>query len=112
MLELNSTQNQAEIVDQLLSLEISNAVKALIESAFRVRVKSKTNEFTNQSINSLQIRIWPPVDIDQELDLEESRIILQQAVKISGIDLVVLEYKECCMEGCQNCQNFLKEMEV
>ena len=111
MLTLNPPQDHQEVLSQLLNLKLSDEIKNLLSLAFRIRVKIRESEDGNKTLTTLQIRLWPPQDFDQQMDLEESRIQLQELVKESGIQLIILEYKECCMEGCQNCQSFLKEME-
>jgi hypothetical protein len=97
---LDKSLGAQEVISALLSLDLPLELKNLISKAFRARVKYR--EETNQNI--LQIRIFPE-GVD-ELDLEEYRLLLQQKTKEFGIDYVVLEYKDCCMEGCSNCENF------
>jgi hypothetical protein len=100
---LNSEQTPEQIKSILLNLDISQNLKVFVQSAFRVRVKFRQE--TNQ--NTLQIRNFPTTEI---MDLEEDRINLQNFLKSFGIDLVVLDYEDCCMQGCLGCQNFEKEM--
>jgi hypothetical protein len=102
MLNLNSTQIQSEIISELHKLNLSIELKTFIDNAFRVRVKFR--EATNQM--TLQLRCFPPSNYEDELNLEEHRLLLQELVKDSGIDYVVLDYKECCMTGCQGCENY------
>ncbi len=107
MTQLQPHQTQQEILRKLQTLGLSTQLNDLINSAFRIRVKIHPD----LGFKMLQIRIQPPVDSTAELDLEEWRIMLQAKLKLLDINLVTLEYKDCCMEGCQNCQNFLKEIE-
>jgi hypothetical protein len=102
MINLNPTQTQSEIKAELYKLNLNSELKSFVDNAFRVRVKFR--EATNQM--TLQLRCFPPSKYEAELDLEEYRIILQDLVKDSGIDYVVLDYKECCMTGCQGCENY------
>ncbi len=103
MLNLQPTQNQSEIKAELHKLELSSDLKTFVDNAFRVRVKYR--EATN--LMTLQLRCNSPVDYEDELDLEEQRIILQDLVRESGIDYVVLDYKECCNTGCQGCEDYV-----
>jgi hypothetical protein len=106
MLNLNISQSQPEIKAELYKLNLNPELKSFVDNAFRVRVKFR--ETTNQM--TLQLRCFPPIDYDDELDLEECRIILQDLVKDSEIDYVVLDYKECCMTGCQGCENYVSSI--
>jgi hypothetical protein len=100
MIKLNKDQTAKELISEIIKLDLPLELKNLILKTFRARVKYR--EETNQNI--LQVRMFPE-GVD-ELDLEEYRLLLQQKTKVFGIDYVVLEYKDCCMEGCSNCQNF------
>jgi hypothetical protein len=102
MLRLNPLQTQLQIKTELHKLNLDFNLNTFVDNAFRVRVKFR--EATNQM--TLQLRCFPPSNYEAELDLEEYRIILQDLVKDSGIDYVVLDYKECCMTGCQGCENY------
>ena len=104
MLSLQTTQTQFEIKAELCRLDLSPELKIFVENAFRVRVKFR--EATNQM--TLQLRCNPPANYKDELDLEEHRIILQDLIRDSGIDYVLLDYKECCNTGCQGCELFDK----
>ena len=103
MLNLQPTQTQAEIKTELYTLELSGELKAFVDDSFRVRVKYR--EAANQM--TLQLRCNPPDSHEDELNLEEHRIILQDLVRDSGIDYVVLDYKECCNTGCQGCESYV-----
>ena len=106
MLNLQTTQTQSEIKAELYRLELSVELKAFVDDAFRVRVKYR--ETSNQM--TLQLRCNPPANYKDELDLEEHRIILQDLIRDSGIDYVLLDYKECCNTGCQGCGLFDKAL--
>ena len=92
----------SEIILELQKLNLSPELKNFVDSAFRVRVKFR--EVTKQM--TLQLRCRPPMNYDDGLDLEEQRIILQDLVKDSGIDFIVLDYTECCNTGCQGCGSY------
>jgi hypothetical protein len=105
-LELNINQSDKEILEQLKKIDLPADLFEFVSTAFRLRIKIRED-----GTKALQIRIWPPLNQEQELDLEEWRIILQQKIRLElpEITLVVLEYKECCMEGCSNCNNFIEQ---
>jgi hypothetical protein len=103
----NAQQTHEQIVIELNQLGLSKELSAFVNSAFRIRVKIHPE----LGFKMLQIRVLPPANLEEQLDLEEWRIMLQIRLKSMDIGLVTLEYKDCCMEGCQNCQIFLKEAE-
>ncbi len=102
MLQLLTTQTEFEIKARLYQLDLNFELKNFVDNAFRVRVKFREA----MNLMTLQLRCNPPDSYEDELDLEENRIILQNLVRGSGIDYVYLDYKECCNTGCQGCKRY------
>mgnify|MGYP000270448100 CR=1 FL=1 len=90
-----------ELKDQLRKLPISEPVQEFLQTCFRIRTKHRdSGEYVFQARHDF---------VDQEIDLEQARQELMEVLKDWNFDQIILEYKQCCCEGCFGCQRFTGE---
>ena len=91
-----------ECKDMLGKVDFSSTTQEFIQSAFRVRIKLRdSGEYTLQIRHDFEAT---------ERDLNTVRREIEDKLSDWNFDQVIVEYKNCCCEGCVGCQRFTGEM--
>ncbi len=95
------TLTGSELKDRLKLYPISSEVQEFLQTCFRIRTKHRdSGEYLFQARHDFA---------EAEIDLEKAHQELTEIFKDWNFDQIILEYKQCCCEGCFGCQRFTGE---
>lgn len=87
-----------ELKDILREIDFSPQTQDFIQTSFRIRTKMRdTGAYAFQARHDFD-------GLDPNLDAIQQEI--QQKLNDWNFDEVILEYENCCCEGCIGCQRF------
>lgn len=99
----NQTIGGGELQKILKELSFSQETQEFLQECFRVRTKVRdTGSFTFQARHEV-------VEDSVKLDLKKVAKEISEVMADWEFDEIIVEYKDCCCEGCLGCLRFTGE---
>jgi hypothetical protein len=99
----NQVVSGQELHEILAGLSFTQETKKFLQECFRVRTKVRdSGSFTFQARHEV-------VDESSKIDLKKVAKEISEVMAEWEFDEIVVEYKDCCCEGCLGCLRFTGE---